>query len=193
MVNPFLVGQRVYLRPFQRADAPVLVRCMNDPAVRRALLLERPITLEEEEEFLARLAGNKELVLLGVVARDGDRLVGSTGLSAIQPSSRQAQFGIFIGGPEEWGKGYGTEATELMVGYGFETLNLNRIWLHVFEDNLRAIRIYEKLGFAREGLLRQAVFREGRYLDEVSMAVLQEEWRRGHPAGRATLADRAAE
>ena len=77
MVNPFLVGQRVYLRPFQRADAPVLVRFMNDPAVRRALLLERPITLEEEEEFLVRLGGNKEMVLLGVVARDGDRLVGS--------------------------------------------------------------------------------------------------------------------
>jgi RimJ/RimL family protein N-acetyltransferase len=169
MVNPFLVGQRVYLRPFQRADAPVLVRSMNDPAVRRSLLLERPITLEEEEEFLARLTGNKEMVLLGVVARDGDRLVGSTGLSAIQPSSRQAQFGIFIGGSEEWGKGYGTEATELMVGYGFETLNLNRIWLHVFEDNLRAISVYEKIGFAREG----------RYLDRLSMAVLQEEWRRG--------------
>jgi RimJ/RimL family protein N-acetyltransferase len=171
MVNPFLVGQRVYLRPFQRADAPVLVRFMNDPAVRRALLLERPITLEEEEEFLVRLGGNKEMVLLGVVARDGDRLVGSIGLSAIQPSSRQAQFGIFIGAPEEWGKGYGTEATELMVGYGFEALNLNRIRLHVFEDNPRAIRVYEKIGFAREG----------RYLDEVSMAVLQEEWRRGHP------------
>jgi RimJ/RimL family protein N-acetyltransferase len=183
MVNPFLVGQRVYLRPFQRDDAPLLVRSMNDPAVRGALGFERPITLEEEESFLARLAGNKELVLLGVVARDEDRLVGSTGLSAIQPSSRQAQFGVFIGGPEEWGKGYGTEATELMVGYGFETLNLNRIWLHVFEDNLRAIRVYEKVGFAREGLLRQAAFRDGRYLDEVSMAVLQEEWRRGHPRG----------
>jgi RimJ/RimL family protein N-acetyltransferase len=65
-----------------------------------------------------------------------------------------------------------------MVGYAFETLNLNRIWLNVYEYNQRGVRAYEKVGFRREGVLRQDTFRDGRYWDTIAMAVLREEWRK---------------
>jgi RimJ/RimL family protein N-acetyltransferase len=175
MTNPFLVGTRLYLRPLEKADAATFVPWMNDPEVTRFLLVYRPLNLRAEEEFIDRL-GQGDDVVLGIALRDGDRLIGATGLHNIDQRCRRASFGIGIGAKGEWGKGYGTEATRLIVGYAFETLNLNRVWLHAFEYNPRGIRVYEKVGFRREGVLRQDTFRDGRYWDTIAMAILREEW-----------------
>ena len=113
---------------------------------------------------------------LGIVVKSGDKLVGATGLHRMDFKNRHASFGISIGDKTEWCKGYGSEATFLMVKYGFETLNLNRVWLYVFEYNQRGIRTYEKAGFKREGLLRQDRYHEGRYENTILMAILREEW-----------------
>src|SRR5205814_646415 len=82
----------------------------------------------------------------GIVVRTSDRLIGGTGFHHIDFRNRHVGFGITIGEKEEWGKGYGTEATRLMVQHAFETLNLNRVWLHVYEYNQRGIRAYERAG-----------------------------------------------
>ena len=76
----------------------------------------------------------------------------------IEWMNRCARFGIFMGEKSFWNQGYGTEATRLMLKHAFETLNLNRIFLHVYETNPRAIRAYEKVGFVKEGLLRDAIY-----------------------------------
>jgi len=104
------------------------------------------------------------------------RLIGTTGLHRIDFKNRHAGFGIAIGDKQAWGKGYGTEATFLVARYGFETLNLNRIWLHVYDFNPAGMRCYEKVGYAREGVLRQDHFSEGRYADTIVMAILRQEW-----------------
>lgn len=178
MQNPFLVGTKVYLRPLELRDAPVMQPWVNDPEVIRNLLLYRPVNLQNEEDFVRRGAEGKDLISLGIVAKRTDRLIGTTGLFSIDWRSRHAGFGIEIGVKKEWGKGYGTEATRLTVGYGFETLNLNRVWLEVLEDNVRGKRAYERVGFRTEGVLRQRAFREGRYWDSILMALLREEWER---------------
>ncbi len=103
-------------------------------------------------------------------------LIGSAGLHQIHFKDRHAEFGILIGEKSAWRKGYGTEVTALMTGYGFETLNLNRVWLRVHEDNQHGIKAYEKVGFKREGVLRQHKYREGRYVDVMVMGILKEEW-----------------
>jgi RimJ/RimL family protein N-acetyltransferase len=86
-------------------------------------------------------------------------------------------FGIGIGVTSMWGKGYGTEATRLLVRHAFQTLNLNRVGLEVYEFNQGAIRCYEKAGFRIEGRLRQSYFADGRYWDTVVMGILREECR----------------
>ena len=91
-------------------------------------------------------------------------------------TNRSAEFGIFIGDKTFWNNGYGCEATRLTLQHGFETLNLNRIYLHVFETNPRAIHVYDKIGFIREGKLRQTTFRNGRYIDTLIMSMLRSEW-----------------
>jgi RimJ/RimL family protein N-acetyltransferase len=178
--NPFLIGTKVYLRPLERADAPLLVPWLNDAEVIRGLMQYRPLNLKAEEAFLDQLYQGDDVVL-GIAVRETDELLGAIGLHAIDFKNRHARFGLFLGVKSEWGKGYGTEATALIVRHAFETLNLNRVWLHVLEDNLGGIRAYEKVGFQKEGVLRQSHYREGRYWDSLTMAILRDDWEIRHP------------
>jgi RimJ/RimL family protein N-acetyltransferase len=174
--NPFLFGPSVYLRPLELADARTIVPWFNDPDVTRFLLRYRPMSLAEEEEFIRRLTERPNDVVLGIVLRDGDRLVGTTGLHQVDVRNRHAAFGISIGDKDAWGKGYGTQATRLVVQHAFFTVNLHRVWLHVYEFNERAQRVYERVGFKVEGRLRQDTFRDNRYWDTIVMGVLRSEW-----------------
>lgn len=174
--NPFLIGEKVYLRPLEPEDAPVAATWFNDPEIRRTLLRQRPMSVHAEEEYIAKANQGDGDVTLGIVIRATDRLIGGAGLQQIDWKNRHACFGIGIGAQDEWNRGYGTEATRLMVGHGLETLNLNRVWLEVYEDNPRAMRAYEKVGFRKEGVLRQDSYRGGRYWNTIVMAVLREEW-----------------
>lgn len=177
MKNPFLIGEKIYLRPLEREDAPLLVPWVNAPEVRQGLRIFRPLNLTNEEEFVQQIYQSQNDIVLGIALQGSDRLLGSTGLHGIDWKNRHAQFGILIGDPAEWGKGYGTEATTLMTRYAFDTLNLNRVWLHVYANNPRGMRAYEKAGFQREGVLRQEFYHEGRYWDIFVMGVLREEWK----------------
>ena len=177
MRSPFLTGTKVYLRPLEREDAPRLVPWINDAEVTRTLeVFYRPMNLQTELEFIENIYKSEHDVVLGIAVKQTDALIGATGLHRLDGKNRRASFGIFIGEKAEWGKGYGTEVTTLMTGYAFETLNLNRVWLHVYEYNERGIWAYEKVGFKREGVLRQDRYHEGRYWDTITMAILREEW-----------------
>lgn len=191
MKNPFLVGKKIYLRPLEREDAATFTPWVNDYEVTRTLVLHRPMNLAQEEEFIDRVAQSQQDVVFGIALKKDDRLIGNTALHRIQSRSRSAAFGIMIGDKTEWNQGHATEATTLVVGYGFETLNLNRIWLHVYEDNGGGKRVYEKAGFRTEGVLRQENYRDGRYWDTIVMGILREEWdRRGRGKGRGKAARR---
>jgi len=174
---PILLGQKVKLRPLTLPDAPRLVALLNDPAVNRNLRLRTPVTLAAEREFIASLPHAVDQLVLGVAALDDGRLLGVSGLHQLGDPARQAELGLFLGGPDEWGKGFGTEVTRLLCRHGFEVLGLNRIWLHVFADNERGLRAYERVGFRREGVLRQAAFRGAEHVDVVTMGLLRSEWR----------------
>ena len=176
MKTPFSIGTKVYLRPLARDDAPLLAQWINDPEVTRTLLMYRPMSLHAEEAWIASLGTSPDEVVLGIALKHSDALIGSTGLHRIDWKNRHASFGILIGVKDEWGKGYGTEATTLMTAYAFETLNLNRVWLQVYDNNARGRRVYEKVGFQTEGVLRQETYRQGRYFDAFIMAILRQDW-----------------
>jgi diamine N-acetyltransferase len=107
---------------------------------------------------------------------DGWRLIGNSSFFAFDWIARSAEVGIMIGDKTVWSQGYGTEVMTLLLRHGFETLNLNRVYLRVHADNKRAIRTYEKAGFVHEGCMRQAVYKSGQYGDLLYMSVLSEEW-----------------
>src|SRR5258708_2251935 len=128
-------------------------------------MTHRPMSKQAEEEFIINSARDEHVLHLIIVLKDGDRPIGMIGLKDIDFRNRSAQFGIAIGERECWGQGHGTEATRLILDHAFGTLNLNRVWLRVAEDNERACRCYKRLGFEKEGVLRQDYYRNGRYLD----------------------------
>ena len=187
MQEAFLFGERVYLRPLEREDASLLVPWLRDPQVTHMLgevFIPADIQAEADvADLIERLYQEGHDYLLGILlpspgqTAGTDRLIGVTEIHHLDLHHRQASFGIVIGDMQEWGKGYGAEVTVLVCDYAFDGLEMNRVWLHVDEHNDRAIRVYEKLGFQREGLLRQDRYTEAGYRNTVVMAVLREEWR----------------
>ena len=102
--------------------------------------------------------------------------IGTCGLHAHRDIYRSWEFRILIFDPSAVGHGIGTEATRLVVDYAFKRLNAHRVWLGANAANVRAIKCYEKVGFVREGVLREDLFTHGRYRDAVRMGVLEQEW-----------------
>lgn len=117
-----------------------------------------------------------------IASKENDALVGDIALQDIDTMNRSANIRIAINRQQHQGKGFGTEALRLMLDYGFGILNLHRIELNVFAFNERAIHVYEKLGFRREGVQREALFYDHKYRDSILMSILGDEFR---SAGRA--------
>lgn len=174
-----IFGNRIRLRAVEREDLPLFVVWLNDPEVIEGLLFLSPLSLEDEKQWFEKVANHSPAERpLVIEIRDGEtwRMIGNCEFHNISQINRSADVGIFIGDKTVWNAGYGTETMQLLLKYGFETLNLNRISLVVYDDNPRAIRAYEKAGFVLEGRLRQAKYKHGRYGDELIMSVLRSEW-----------------
>jgi diamine N-acetyltransferase len=185
MRYPYRVGKTVYLRAFDAtADAELFVEWFNDPEVTCFMRRYLPMSLAQQVEFLRAQEGKDTAVMLAIVRREDDRLIGATGIHDIDIRNRNAWFGIAIGDKTAQGNGHGTEVTRLMMELAFRTLNLHRFYLHVYEFNERARHVYEKLGFRVEGRLRQDYYHEGRYWDTIVMGILREEWEASAEARR---------
>jgi RimJ/RimL family protein N-acetyltransferase len=119
---------------------------------------------------------HNKLFLFSIHALADDKIIGMLDLSGINWTAGDAWLGVGIGEPEYWGKGYGREAVNLLLRFGFEQLNLRRVSLTVFEYNERAYKSYLKLGFQVEGRARQLLNRFDRRWDMIYMGILREEW-----------------
>ena len=182
MQNPFIVGKKVYLRPRDIADVDPFVMWLNDEEIRQYLLMSFPLNRITEREYIEkRHSRDDRNIRLGIVLKENNQLIGGIGLSGISVPHRHATLGLFIGDKSCWSKGCGTEAIKLMLGYGFDELNLHRISLSAFDFNKRAMRAYEKAGFTKEGLLHDGIYKNGRYWDVHPMAILESEWREQTP------------
>jgi len=174
-----IYGERIRLRAIERTDLAQFVEWLNDPEVRRGLVISLPLSLAEEEiwyENMLKRPQEEHPLGIEIMTDDGWELIGNCGLMGFDWRVRQAEFGIFIGAKQYWNQGYGTEALKTMIRHGFHTLNLNRICLRVYENNPRAIRSYEKAGLTIEGRKRQAHYYEGQFFDMLLMSILRSEW-----------------
>jgi diamine N-acetyltransferase len=179
-----IYAERIRLRAVEKVDLPFFVKWLNDPDVRHGLLLYNPISQTEEDGWYERMLirpADEHVMAIDVKEPSADtgeehwRLIGSLAFDHIDWHVRAAEFGILIGDKTYWNRGYGTEAVRLLCQHGFNTLNLNRIFLHVFENNPRAIRTYEKAGFTLEGRERHAEYRDGKFIDVLRMSLLKSE------------------
>ncbi|MBI5147719.1 MAG: GNAT family N-acetyltransferase [Parcubacteria group bacterium] len=173
----FLSGRLISLRPVERNDAPLIARWINDPLVTFTMFTgQRPVNREQVENLIMSQVVAFENVIFIMTDKKSGQPIGLTGLYDIHPTARKAEFRVMIGEEMFWGKGRGTEAAHLMLFYGFDRLNLHRIWLGVTAENVAGVRAYEKAGFKREGVLKEDLYRNSRYYDSIRMAVLRQEY-----------------
>lgn len=174
-------GERVVLRRHVRENLAAFLRWYADPEVARLTRYqEGPMRPDEIERFFAVRALGPEALAMAIHVRTDDRLIGSCAFSQLDADNGSVLFHITIGEHDAWGRGYGSEATALMVDHAFGVLGLHRVALSVFAFNERALRAYARVGFAIEGRSREAIRRDGRWWDEVHMSVLAPEWRARH-------------
>lgn len=177
--EPFLQGPRINLRPVSEADIPLLAKWFNDGVVTHFLFYgQRPWTLDQVRDHLKQLTESSSNVVLMVEEKSGGQTIGFAGLYDIHPTARKAEFRILLGEPSFWSQGFGTEVTEILTFYGFDRLNLNRVFLGVTNENQGGVKAYEKAGYKQEGVLRQDIYRNSQYYDTVRMGLLREEYYR---------------
>lgn len=174
-----IYGERIRLRAVEREDLKKFHEWLNDPEVTHGLAMNFPLSMVDEENWfngLAQRSLSEKPFSIEIKKSKQWKLIGSCGFHAIEERNRSGEVGIVIGDKSEWNKGYGAEVMTLLQQHGFETLNLNRISLQVYADNIRAVRSYEHAGFVLEGQLREANYQNGTYQNVLIMGVLRSEW-----------------
>ena len=122
-----------------------------------------------------------------VIDKKTREFLGITRFYEIKSPHRRASLGVSIYDPEHRSKGYGTEATRLMLWVGFHILGLHSIYLDTMEDNERAIRAAEKAGFKKVGVFRETELVDGEYKGLLYMDILQQEFMEKYPPGRTIM------
>ena len=172
-----LRGERVYLRPIELDDAETIHRWYEDTRV-QTLMGDPPRSLAaRRRRYESALSGDGDEFFAFVICRlDDDRPVGRTDVFHIDRQNGSAAFGIAIGDPADWGHGLGSDAVNAIVDFVFGQLRLERLWLDTDDHNKRAQAVYAKAGFVVEGRLRRAFYQDGRWSDDIRMAMLRSEW-----------------
>lgn len=174
-------SERIYLTPITNYDLPQFAAWLSDFGLQRLVNpgMSVPQDVEEllnpDSWFQSDLKSEKCRMFAIRTLKD-NIFIGECGIVNLNMFAHSAEIGINIAHPEYRGKGYGAEAMVLVMRYGFEQLNLNRVSLHVMSFNTRAIRLYEKLGFQVEAREREMFFHDGTYFDQLSMGILRNEW-----------------
>jgi RimJ/RimL family protein N-acetyltransferase len=170
-------GERVALGPIERETLPLFYRWFNDfELLRTAGIGDGPWTIERVEGFFKRFNGSTGEAWFMIFDLESGRPIGSTGLRDIDERHGTAEYAISIGEPDARGRGYGTEATLLMLDYAFIARGLHSVLLDVASFNPGGIRAYEKAGFREIGRRHEAEVMDGKRWDIVFMQALASEF-----------------
>jgi RimJ/RimL family protein N-acetyltransferase len=170
----FIKGERVNLVVKTKNHIELYHKWINDPEVGKWLdvFLPEPLEVIDKEWFPEEK--DEKGFWLEIWHKESHKPIGIVGLFRIHPQYHNAEFGIFIGENNYWGKGLGTEAAELMVTYGFKTLNLHKIMAGVNATNNWSIKMHEKVGFIEEGYLKEMEYIDGNWTDVIMFGLLRE-------------------
>jgi len=165
------------LRELRKEDLPKINEWRNDSELINHLGAPfRYINLEVDYKWYDNYMQKRDTTIrCAIVEATGeDNILGLVSLTDINFINQSAVFHIMIGDMENRGKGIGYFATTEILKHAFNNVNLNRIELGVLESNTRALRLYEKIGFKREGVKRQSIYKNGKYVNMIMMAILKE-------------------
>ena len=170
-----IAGEHVILRAFEREDADRCYRWMNDPNIVRTLKSRYPLAFANEVEWLDRAMRPASNERHFAIERKDDRAhIGNASIHDIDWVSRTGWFGLFIGEPTAWNRGFGSDAIATLVRFAFEDMNLHKRRINVFDYNEKAKHVLASRGFVQEGKLARDFYREGGYHDIVILSIFRE-------------------
>ncbi|AUI57793.1 GNAT family N-acetyltransferase [Amycolatopsis sp. BJA-103] len=171
--QPELTGENIVLAQLDESYFEPAWRALQEPETTRLTGTHTVFTEEQIRNWLASRPGLEDRADYAILRKEDRGYLGDVVLSDFDEHNRSASFRIALTGPGVFGKGYGTEATKLILDFAFDVVGVHRVSLEVFDFNPRAQRVYEKCGFVREGLQREALWWDGEWHDVITMAVLK--------------------
>jgi diamine N-acetyltransferase len=173
-----LVGKKIYLRPLERQDLDTLAKWRNIPSIRSCFFSPHLIVLSCQDEWYDKYTNRGDTSIFVICQRDTNQEIGVVGIDNIDHRNQSAEYGrMLIAESQYRGQGLADDATNALLKYAFEDLNLNRIYLRVYTDNDKAIALYERCKFIREGIEREAIYMGGRRRDLLLMSILRSEFK----------------
>ena len=172
-----LKGNKVYLRLFDEEHIANRVQWINDPDVQDTLNYDIPTNIGKTKRWFDKMILDGNRREFAIYTTDGDKYIGFCGLFNRDIFTQSAELHCVIGDKSYWSGGYGTEVYKLLVEYGFVEWGLNRIYGYQLLHNFGAHRVVEKLGWIREGLLRQFAYSHGTVKDVYIVSILKNDWK----------------
>lgn len=172
-------GNLVELRAYKEEDIEIATKFINDEETKKFLCIGVPFPMtkwEEESWVKSRKAGVDFTYDFAIENLETGKYIGGCSINESDTKNRKCTIGIMIGDKSCWGKGYGTDALNILIKFIFEELNMEKVKLSVFGFNERAKACYKKVGFKEEGILKKEIFRNGKYHDEIVMAMFKEDF-----------------
>ena len=180
-------GELVKLRALEMDDLDIILKYFNTLELRQYLNTAWPMSRNAERQWLERVTLSNPWkhgeIVLAIEDKKTNEFLGTIGVFDVSKQHQRAEFGIAIHNPENLGKGYGTDATKVMLWVAFHVFGLNTVFLHTLDSNKRAQRTYEKAGFKYVGTFRQAAYILGKFHDFVVMDITRNEFLEMYPPG----------
>lgn len=176
------LGELVRLRDYGKEDLEMAKNFVNDPEVRQYVEPGIPYlyTLANEEKWYEAISARSDIYHFAIEDKKTGKYIGGCSVSEVDWKNSIVVVGIFIGEAEYRNKGYGTDTMKVLVRFIFEQMNINKIKLCAYSFNQRAIRCYEKVGFKVEGVLKEELFRNGKYHDIIQMSIFKKDYFNSH-------------
>ncbi len=168
-------GKKIYLCSVEPESLEQLLEWRNIPELRQYFREYRELNSVTQAKWYKKILRDKNQINFEIHDLNSDDLIGHCGLYYVHWIYRTAEFGIYIGDDEYRTGGYGSDSLRTLIKYGFDDLNLNRIWAECYSNNA-ACKIYEHIGFTIEGNLRQTVYKNGKYYDSIIFGLLKKEY-----------------
>jgi RimJ/RimL family protein N-acetyltransferase len=178
-MTTLIKGKKINLRVVVQADAESITKYARNPAVSRMTHMPYPYKLEHAREFIRRyqrVRRKGKMYMFGIEQKETGKIIGGISLGNVNAKQHRAELGFWLGKPF-WGQGIVSEAVAIMVEFGFKRLRLRRILAMVFHHNPASMKVLEKNGFVREGVLRQWMHQRGTLIDLHMFGILKEDYR----------------
>lgn len=176
-ISVFIKGETIDLLPTNPKHSNLYTKWLNNPETRIYIRNQIPKTLDEIRKLHDSNQGqSREIVSLEIWHKQTQKAIGLIGFSDINWIKRNANIYIQIGEIDFWGKGIGTEAVEMVLEYGFMELNFHKIHSNILVPNKSSLKVAEKVGFKQEVVLREEIYLDGNFVDNILIAIFKDEW-----------------